>query len=60
MDAFVLVGCEVVAVALVDFGVMDSSFRGCLELCDVKEWTSARVVNMVDVTVGFFGWCLDL
>lgn len=34
---FFLVGYEVVAVALVDFGVKDSSFRGCLELCDVEE-----------------------
>ena len=37
MDGLVLVGCDVVAVALVDFGVMHSSFGGCLELCRVKE-----------------------
>ena len=53
-----LVGCEVVVDELVDFGVLDSSFWGCLKLCAVKEWASGRVVNMVDVASGFFGMCL--
>ena len=57
VDDLVLVGCEIVAVGLVDFGVMDSSFGRCLELCGVKEWTSGRVVNLVDVTGGFFEGC---
>ena len=54
VDGLVLVGCEVVAVRLADRGVVDSSFGGCLELCDVKEWTSVGVFNMMDVTGGFF------
>ena len=57
VDGLVLVGCEIVAVGLVDLGVMDSSFGGSLEPCGVKEWASGRVVNVVDVIGRFFGGC---
>ena len=40
MDDLVLVSCEVVTVGLVNFGVMDSPFGGCLELFNANEWTS--------------------
>ena len=59
VDSIVVVGCEVVGVELVEFGVMvlelDSSFAGCfcMDLGGVKQWTSSGVVIMVDVTGGF-------
>lgn len=37
VDGLVLLGCEIVAVGLLDFGVMDSFFGECLELFGVKE-----------------------
>ena len=54
-------GCEVMGIALVDFGVMvlelDTSFAGCfcLELGGVKKWTSGRVFSMEDVAGSCFG-----
>ena len=59
VDGIVVVGCEIMGVRLVDFGIMDleldSSFGGyfSLELGATKEWTSGGVVCMVDVTSGF-------
>ena len=61
VDCVVVMGCEVVGVGLVDFGVMIldlDSFLGawfCFELVGLKEWTSDRKVRMVDVTDGVFG-----
>ena len=61
VDDVVVEGCELVGVRLVDFGAMDlgldSSFGSCfsLELGGVQEWTSSRVVSMVDVR--FFERC---
>lgn len=52
MDGLVLVSYEIVTVGLMNFGVMDSSFGGCFELFNAKEWTSGGVVNMVNVTGG--------
>ena len=59
VNGMVVVGCEVMAVELVDLGVMglelDSSFGGCFcfELGGVEERTFGGVVSMVDVTGGF-------